>query len=158
MWRGDVFELPTSEHLTGATGSSPLLDVPIEEEAVKLLPTPTEGDSTNSRSATSTRKGNFEPRTNLSDVAYEWSGGNTVQRSIAGKPSTGLRLSPSFVGWMMGTPSCGECGREWTDSDCPHSATAFTSTSDDSSEMRSWSCGGPMLEVALMREWAEEEP
>ena len=59
-------------------------------------------------------------------------GATTSPPSPAGKPSTGLRLNPSFVGWMMGTPCCSECGREWTDSDCPHSATAFTSTSDGS--------------------------
>jgi DNA-cytosine methyltransferase len=59
-----------------------------------------------------------------------------ARRSADGKPSTGLRLNPSFVGWMMGTPSCSECGREWTDPDCPHSATAFTSTSAGSSETR----------------------
>ena len=65
--------------------------------------------------------------------ALQSSGATTSPPSDAGKPSTGLRLNPSFVGWMMGTPSCGECGREWTDPDCPHSATAFTSTSADSS-------------------------
>jgi site-specific DNA-cytosine methylase len=61
------------------------------------------------------------------------SGASTSPPSADGKPSTGLRLNPSFVGWMMGTPSCGECGREWTDPDCPHSATAYTSTSAGSS-------------------------
>jgi hypothetical protein len=111
---------------------------PMLEEALKLLPTPTEGDSTNSRSATSTRKTkNFRPGTTLSDVAYEWSGGLTVQQSAAGSAFTGLRLNPSFVEWMMGAPVCGECGRGWTDSDCPHSVTAYTSTSAGSSARRS---------------------
>lgn len=107
--------------------------------AVKLLPTPRSMDASNARSSTSTRNSeNFQPGVTLSDVAYEWSGGRTVQRSSGGKPFTDerLRLSPKFVEWMMGTPSCGECGRGWTDSDCPHSATAFTSTSAGSSEKR----------------------
>lgn len=56
-------------------------------------------------------------------------GASTDPPSDAGKPSTGLRLNPSFVGWMMGTPSCRDCGREWTDPDCPHSVTEFMSTS-----------------------------
>ena len=60
-------------------------------------------------------------------------GATTSPPSSDGKPSTALRLNPSFVEWMMGTPVCGECGRGWTDSDCPHSATAFTSMSPGSS-------------------------
>jgi hypothetical protein len=69
----------------------------------------------------------------------EWHGVTTSPPSPDGKPFTGLRLNPSFVGWMMGTPSCGECGREWTDPDCPHSVTAFMSTADGSSASRSGS-------------------
>jgi hypothetical protein len=70
------------------------------------------------------------------------SGASTSPPSADGKPSTGLRLNPSFVGWMMGTPSCGECGREWTDPGCPHSATEYTSTSAGSSAMPSASSNG----------------
>jgi hypothetical protein len=103
--------------------------------ALKLLPTPTEGDSRNSRNSTanSGQGSTGNSGTTLSDVAYEWSGASTSPPSDAGKQSTGLRLNPSFTGWMMGTPNCGECGREWTDPDCPHSATAYTSTSAGSS-------------------------
>lgn len=92
-------------------------------EAINLLPTPVEGDSTNSRSATAPRRAGskFEPGTTLSDVAFEWSGGTTVQRSGGGKPSTGLRLSPWFVEWMIGAPA------GWSDPACPLSATEFRS-------------------------------
>lgn len=96
--------------------------------AVKLLPTPTSMDSTSSRSATSTRKSaNYTPGTTLSDVAYEWSGASTSPPSDTGNTSPGQRprLSPEFVGWMMGTPLCQECGREWTDPQCEHTASAF---------------------------------
>lgn len=104
--------------------------------AVKLLPTPVAGDSRNSRQSTVDNP--RDPTPTLSDVAYTWSGGTTVRRSADGKRSTGQRprLSPEFVEWMMGTPSCNECGRGWTDSACPHSATAFTSMSDGCSGTR----------------------
>jgi hypothetical protein len=77
----------------------------------------------------------FPPPENLppKTVALLSSGANMSPPSDAGKPSTGLRLNPSFVEWMMGTPNCGECGLGWTDPDCPHSATAYTSTSAGSS-------------------------
>jgi hypothetical protein len=39
------------------------------------------------------------------------------------KPSTGLRLSPSFVEWMIGAPA------GWSDPDCPLSATEFSARS-----------------------------
>jgi hypothetical protein len=66
-------------------------------------------------------------------------GAPTPPPSTDGRPSTGLRLSPSFVEWMMGTPVCGECGLGWTDPDCPHSVTAYTSTAPGSSGARSGS-------------------
>jgi DNA (cytosine-5)-methyltransferase 1 len=89
---------------------------------VKLLPTPTEGDSTNSRSSTAPARpegSTYKPGVTLSDVAYEWSGGRMARRSGAGKQSTDLRLSPSFVEWMIGAP------QGWSDPDCPLSATEF---------------------------------
>jgi hypothetical protein len=155
--------------------------------ALKLLPTPTEGDSRNGRNATANggEGSTGHSGTTLSDVAYEWKaalkllptptsasngnaadperanerrqeakarhgrifgqtleevsasiGATTSPPSGAGKPSTGLRLNPSFVEWMMGAPTCGDCGREWTDPDCPHSVTAFTSMSGGSSARR----------------------
>jgi hypothetical protein len=221
MWRGGVFELPTSEHLTAGIGSSPLLATPTAwlgrrpsqaegdperwhnpersnelsdqiaaiallptphgfakegqarrpgptgnelGRALTLLPTPRERDwkgqgyedqlpnvlkmlptpnasLANYDEEPETWRGRREhyakPRNPegssglpLPIALKESSGATTNPPSNDGKPSTGLRLNPSFVEWMMGTPSCGECGREWTDSDCPHSATEFTSTSD----------------------------
>lgn len=64
-------------------------------------------------------------------------GATTDPPSTDGKPSTGLRLNPSFVGWMQGEPTCSVCGRGWTDSDCQHSVMQFTPTSDTSSEQPS---------------------
>lgn len=52
-------------------------------------------------------------------------GATTSPPSTDGKPSTGLRLNPSFVEWMMGAPTCAECGRGWTDPECEHSASDF---------------------------------
>jgi hypothetical protein len=108
--------------------------------ALKLLPTPTAGDVKQARNKTLTgrRDGSqHHSGTTLTDVAYEWSGASTSPPSGAGSASTGLRLSPSFVEWMMGAPACAECGRGWTDIDCPHSVTAYTSTSPGSSARRS---------------------
>jgi hypothetical protein len=70
-------------------------------------------------------------------VGSQSNGASTNPPSGDGKPSTGLRLNPSFVGWMMATPSCAACGREWTDPDCQHSAMAFLSPSEDSLESTS---------------------
>jgi site-specific DNA-cytosine methylase len=122
--------LAVAERLGNSNGIGTPLPI-----ALKLLPTPTEGDSRNSRNSTanSGQGSTGNSGTTLSDVAYEWSGASTSPQSDAGKQSTGLRLNPSFVEWMMGTPSCGECGLGWTDPDCPHSATAYTSTSAGSS-------------------------
>jgi len=108
----------------------------LEQKALALLPTPVAGDSRNSRQSTVDNP--RDPTPTLSDVAYVWSGGTTARRSGDGKPSTEPRprLSPEFVEWMMGTPSCTVCGRGWTDSDCQHSATAYTSTSAGCSETR----------------------
>lgn len=99
-------------------------------ESLRLLPTPVEGDSRNSRSATAparSAESNFHPRTTLSDVVYEWSGATTSPPSEGGKPSTGLRLSPWFLEWMIGAP------HGWSDPGCLLSATEFKSRSDRSS-------------------------
>jgi len=101
--------------------------------ALKLLLTP-RGRARESRAATlspAEADGRYGKPLN-GVVASLSSGATTSPPSADGRPSTGLRLNPSFVEWMMGTPSCVECGRSWTDSDCPHSVTAFTSTSADS--------------------------
>jgi DNA (cytosine-5)-methyltransferase 1 len=47
-------------------------------------------------------------------------------QSAAGSRFTDLRLSPSFVEWMIGAPD------GWSDPDCRLSATEFKSSSDDS--------------------------
>jgi hypothetical protein len=89
-----------------------------------LLPTPASADG--ERTSEMYGRGNPTLKGSLS------SGATTNPLSADGKPSTAQprpRLSPRFVGWMMGTPNCAECGREWTDPDCPHSATAFKSNS-----------------------------
>jgi hypothetical protein len=104
--------------------------------ALKLLPTPTSASNGNAadperanerRQEAKAKHGRIFGRT-LEEVSASI-GATTSPPSGAGKPSTGLRLSPSFVEWMMGTPVCGECGRGWTDPNCPHSATAFIPTS-----------------------------
>jgi hypothetical protein len=133
---------PRSSDMNGA-GSRPRWAG--DRTAVKLLPTPNdrrleERDNEAAADAEATDRVASRGRRSragqvLDDAprALLSSGASTSPPSADGKPSTGLRLNPSFVGWMMGTPSCGECGREWTDPDCPHSATAFTSTSAGSS-------------------------
>lgn len=95
-------------------------------QPVKLLPTPVKGDGKGSRQATAKNPRCDSPT--LTDLA--WSGELTTPPSAAGSASTAPRptLSPDFVGWMMGTPACSVCGAEWTDPDCPHSVTEFTST------------------------------
>lgn len=97
--------------------------------AAKLLPTP-HGMAKEDQERRPGPTGN--------ELGRALNGATTSQPSGDGKPSTEPRprLSPDFVGWMMGTPGCSVCGREWTDSACQHSATEFTSTLVDSSEMR----------------------
>jgi hypothetical protein len=106
--------------------------------ALKLLPTPEASDGTGgrvSREKGGTRDSGAKRAVTLATAIHHQPrgsqsiGASTSPPSGAGKPSTGLRLNPLFPAWMMGTPSCGECGREWTDPDCPHSATAFIPTS-----------------------------
>jgi hypothetical protein len=100
--------------------------------AVKLLPTPNNGMGPHGYRGGKVNNGSQSGR-ELEPVIRELStsiGASTSPQSADGKTSTDERprLSPDFTGWMMGTPSCVACGREWTDSACPHSATAFTST------------------------------
>lgn len=99
-----------------------------ELASLKLLPTPAEADSRNTRNATANDGAGSTGHSGrtLSDVAYEWSGASTPERSPAGKRSSDLRLSPWFVEWMIGAP----CG--WSDPDCPLSAMEFKSSSGSS--------------------------
>jgi len=91
--------------------------------AARLLPTPTEKDKDSTRRSTArTEEWSSNEGTTLTDAALESSGASTEPRSDDGKSSSGgLRLSPSFVEWMMGAPP------GWTDPDCPLSATEFSS-------------------------------
>jgi hypothetical protein len=85
----------------------------------KLLPTPTAADGQ--------RMSKNYGRGNLTVVgAVGSTGPSTDQPSSAGKTSTVLRLSPSFVEWMIGAPA------GWSDPDCPLSATEFRSKSEGS--------------------------
>ena len=54
--------------------------------------------------------------------------GRMDQQSSGGKPSSGLRLSPWFVEWMIGAPA------GWSDPDCPLSATEFKSKQESSAD------------------------
>jgi len=168
MLSGTVFPLLPLAPRISVTGSSPLLPSPLartqsgteisgdartggpmlQEAVLGLLPTPEASDASGGR--VSKEKGGrrlsgARRAITLATAIHhqpggsQWSGATTGPPSPDGKPSTGLRLNPSFVGWMMGTPSCGECGREWTDPECLHSVTAFMSTADGSSASRSGS-------------------
>jgi hypothetical protein len=92
------------------------LEATIKDE-LRLLPTPT--------SASYQQGGTAAEQTEFKRIlgALPSSGATTGQPSGDGKPSTGLRLSPSFVEWMLGAPA------EWSDPDCPLSATEFKSKS-----------------------------
>jgi hypothetical protein len=161
-WRGIAFRLPPLALRMAVTGSSPLLGTPTARDwkdtgdmtnvptngllgrqvrELKLLPTPNAWDGQRGPDYARARKGEGREQSggdDLTTTAFKLSNGaSTSPPSTAGSTSTGLRLNPSFVEWMMGAPACGECGRGWTDIDCPHSATAYTSTSDGSSARRS---------------------
>jgi hypothetical protein len=111
------------------------------EQTVKLLPTPLANptERTPERHAEKRAEMGRQPADLRAVVTLRSSGASTSPPSDDGKRSTAPRprLSPEFVEWMMGTPRCNECGRGWTDSACPHSVTAFTSTSAGSSGTRS---------------------
>ena len=138
--RAEVMSLlPTPAASEGGYNRSPSEGAAIRpglDRLVRLLPTPVEGDSTNSRSSTVPRAADsrWEPGTTLSDVAHEWSGASTDQPSDAGSRFTDLRLSPSFVEWMIGAPD------GWSDPDCPLSAMEFRSNLDGSSANTSSGC------------------
>jgi hypothetical protein len=87
---------------------------------VKLLPTPLALDAEKQSKV----YGRGNPT--LRGVCLS-SGETSDQPSDAGRPSTGLRLSPWFVEWMIGAPA------GWSDPDCPLSATEFKSRSESSS-------------------------
>jgi hypothetical protein len=100
--------------------------------ALKLLPTPraSENDQgpSNQRAIVEARSswlGQHRGATLTTAVkaaAWQSSGASSSPRSGAGRSSTGLRLSPWFVEWMIGAP------HGWSDPDCPLSATEFSST------------------------------
>jgi hypothetical protein len=118
---------PTAEQ--GGTNVSPSPGAAVRPQLgtlVRLLPTPVEGDSRNSRQSTAPNPGPTRQADTLSDVAWRWSGAATSPRSGGGKPSPELRLSPWFVEWMIGAPA------GWSDPDCPLSATEFRSRSASS--------------------------
>jgi len=103
------------------------------EESVKLLPTPVANDDNKSVEAHLAMKQRMKggPRkeiTSLQVLSKKWAaraslstGPSTDQPSSDGKRSSGLRLHPSFVEWMMGIPL------GWSSPDCPLSATEFRS-------------------------------
>jgi hypothetical protein len=118
-----------SADVPASSAESSCRDGDVSASAIKLLPTPASADGD--------RASNTYGRGNPTLKGSPSSGASTNPPSTAGSASTGLRLNPLFVEWMMGAPVCGECGRGWTDIDCPHSATAYTSTSAGSSARRS---------------------
>lgn len=138
---GQTISHATREGRTYRRADGQKVTVTTEQAVIALLPTPTVGDSRNSRNGTAERRAEKpgHPGMTLSDVAYEWSGATTSPPSDDGSKSTGQRprLSPEFVEWMQGTPTCSVCGRGWTDSGCPHSATEFTAMSPGSPENES---------------------
>lgn len=112
---------------SGAKASKPL------GTAVRMLPTPTSSDGIGSRRSTArTEEWTSNTGTTLTDAALESTGESTAPQSDAGKSSSGgLRLSPSFVEWLMGAPD------RWTDPDCLLSATEFSSRPAGSSALGS---------------------
>jgi hypothetical protein len=89
--------------------------------ALRLLPTPSATEYGNNQSPSP----GAAVRPSLPSLL---TGAATDPRSDGGSRFTDLRLSPSFVGWMMGTPRCSECGAEWSDPACPHSVTLYKLT------------------------------
>jgi len=139
-WKGEGYDgqlpttlalLPTPSATEYGNNQSPSEGAAVRPSLpmlVRLLPTPTAGEAKQARNATSGRREGSQHHsgTTLTDVAYEWSGATTSPPSDAGKPSTGLRLSPWFVEWMIGAPP------GWSDPDCPLSATEFSASSASS--------------------------
>jgi len=103
-----------------------------------LLPTPTAGDSKQTRNKTSGRREGSQHHsgTTLTDFACEQSGASTPEQSSDGKKSPAPLLNPCFVEWMLGLPE------GWSDPDCPLSATEFKSRLASSSAAAS-STSGP---------------
>ncbi len=130
---GLVKLLPTPTEVLGGTSSSAertgFRGEPTLSGLVKLLPTPRANDGLRPRLSTAS-EGFGKPLEQMV-VECKLTGSTSSRRSADGKPSTGLRLNPCFVEWMMGAPS------GWSDPDCPLSATEFKSSSGYSSESAS---------------------
>jgi hypothetical protein len=96
---------------------------------VKLLPTPTADGSEGTQRNANTKQwyglNSLGPLTRHMVTGSPSTGESSSPPSADGKPSTGLRLNPSFVGWMLGEPTCQTCKRGWTDPLCEHSAHDF---------------------------------
>lgn len=92
------------------------------EETVKLLPTPMAADGRKRGGG-----GRWNPKSapleqTVKDEVPVSTGASTDPPSSDTSESTALRLSPSFVEWMMGLP------QGWSDPDCLRSAMAFKSS------------------------------
>lgn len=148
---GTVYPLAPSAPRTSVTGCFALLLLPtptkqdgsnVAGEAqqrrntpplnamVRMLPTP-HGMAKEGQAGRAGPTGNELGRALTTQLPS--TGATTDPPSTDGQRSTEkpqLRLSPEFVEWLMGAPTCSACGRGWTDSDCPHSAMQFTPTSD----------------------------
>jgi hypothetical protein len=88
-------------------------------DALRLLPTPSATEYGSNQSPSP----GAAVRPSLPSLL---TGASTSQPSDDGSRFTDLRLSPSFVEWMMGAPA------GWSDPDCPPSAMEFRSSSEDS--------------------------
>jgi DNA (cytosine-5)-methyltransferase 1 len=94
----------------------------LRAEVMSLLPTPTATEGGYNRSPSE----GAAIRPGL-DRLLRSRGARTDPPSDDGSRFTGLRLSPSFVEWMIGAPP------GWSDPDCPLSAMEFNSSSAGSS-------------------------
>jgi len=104
----------------------------LRAEVMALLPTPVATEGGYNRSPSD----GAAIRPSLSRLLRS-RGASTSPQSDDGSRFTDLRLSPSFVEWMIGAPP------GWSDPDCPLSATDYRSRSqrwpDDSSSSLSGS-------------------
>lgn len=136
---GIAFQRRPSAPRISVTGSSPLLPTPIKARSsawrLALLPTPLRREGTPDGSAGQRGAGSLDRGGGImlsqalqllptKETVCPSSWASTSPPSDAGKRSTALRLSPSFVEWMLGAPA------GWSDPACPLSATEFRCSSD----------------------------
>jgi len=122
--------LPTPVRQDGKNATAPSQEdrhSPGLPTTVRLLPTPTAHERTHTPRP-------VDHGAQFANEVFALIGASTSPPSDAGNGSQALLLNPCFVEWMQGLPA------DWSDPDCPLSATEFKSSAATSPERTPGTC------------------